>query len=142
MGTPSAPQPPAEELDWHDVLSWLPLLADDDFDPGPGPHVVEDDGGVRSIRSGTTESVGALVRALYRAGVVGGFDWPTWIRNDGRRFSQDPSVLASASLEDCRRLLAAHVRADRFTEGHLVEALRSGQVLAILRRIDELVVDT
>ncbi len=36
-------------------------------------------------------------------------------------------------------LLAAHVRADRFTEGHLLDALKSGHIVTILKRVESLI---
>lgn len=131
--------PPADELDWARVLAWLPTLTDPDFDPGPGPELTADADGHHHVWSGgPSETARAFVAELYDAEVVTGFDWPAWMAAYGRRLASDPSAVAAASLEDCRRLLAAHVRGDRFTEGHLVGALRDGQVQAILTRVDRL----
>lgn len=140
--TPSAdfaPHPPADELDWARVLAWLPTLTDPDFDPGPAPELTADADGHHHVRSGgPSATTRAFVAELYDAEVVAGFDWSAWMAEHGRRLAGDPSALAAASLEDCRRLLVAHVRGDRFTDGHLVGALRDGQVQAILTRIDRL----
>lgn len=134
-----AVQPPADELDWARVLAWLPTLTDPDFDPGPGPELTADADGHHHVRSGgLSETARAFVAELYDAEVVAGFDWSAWMAAYGRRLASDPSALAAASLEDCRRLLVAHVRGDRFIEGHLGSALRDGQVQAILTRVDRL----
>jgi hypothetical protein len=52
---------------------------------------------------------------------------------------EDPQRLAEASLEDCRMLLASHLRADRFTEGHLLHAFESGHIVRILERVEWLI---
>ena len=54
-----------------------------------------------------------------------------------------PAVSASRlvpglSAEDCLLLLAYHVRADHFVDGHLATALDRGDITAILRRFAEI----
>jgi Family of unknown function (DUF6508) len=51
---------------------------------------------------------------------------------------QDPALLAQADLLTLRKLLTAHVRQDRFIEGHLAQMLENGHISAILRRLREL----
>jgi len=36
-------------------------------------------------------------------------------------------------------LLAAHLRADRFTEGHLLQAFQRGHIVTILKRVESLI---
>ena len=43
-----------------------------------------------------------------------------------------------ADLLTLRRLLTTHVRADRFTEGHLAAELENGHICAILEQLEEL----
>ena len=50
----------------------------------------------------------------------------------------DPEKVATASLEDVRRLLTLHMRKERFCEGHMAEMIRSGHIVALLRRLDSL----
>lgn len=74
-----------------------------------------------------------LLEALGARHVTYVFDWPAWA-GDARRL-EEPAALATASLDEVRRLLTLHVRADRFDEGHLAGVLRAGHLSAILRRL-------
>ena len=64
-------------------------------------------------------------------------DWTSWLREAGEVFHDEPDRLAAATLEQCSMLLIAHVRADRFSEGHLLDTLRSGHLAQLLHRIRE-----
>ena len=133
------PQPPADQLDWAPLLGWTNTLAADGFDPGQfevgrqlEPDVFTLPSAVRS------DETLAFVKCLDDQQVVAGFDWSGWLAEGGREIVEDPDRLATATLEECRMLLAAHARADRFIDGHLLDVLMSGHVAAILRRIEEL----
>lgn len=134
------PQPPADQLDWEPVLSFFPVLAAPDFDPGhlaggdevkPGvfnwPHVA------------LAPPVKAFIACLYDTQVIADADWTTWLEDGGRVLYDDPEQLGRATLEQCRMLLIAHIRADRFTDGHLLSILQDGHLVAILTRIRELI---
>lgn len=131
---------PAEALDWNRVLAWLPVLIDAGFQPGDAPAVATSPIGAHQLHPGAwSDATPAFVDDLYAAEVVASFDWPTWMQQNGRCLANNPEALADASLEDCWRLLAAHVRADRFVEGHLVSALQDGDIQATLTRISRLI---
>ena len=72
-----------------------------------------------------------FVEALYDCGLALSFDW------EGSELVKGRGV-ASADLEAVRKALTAHVRVDRFMEGHLIVAIESGQVAALVRRLAEL----
>jgi hypothetical protein len=133
------PSPPAHALDWERVLAFLPVLADPGFNAG---HVVDaelqDDGAYSWPYAAPSETLAAFVRTLYDSRVVESFDWPGWMRANGQTLMADPGAIANASLEDCRRLLAAYVRGDRFNDGLLISVAESGVLVAILERIREL----
>jgi len=76
---------------------------------------------------------------LYGRHVMLVFDWPAW-KSEAQRF-RDRNALETASLEDVRRLLTLHVRADRFNEGHFGEMIRSGHIAAVLGRLAKLTAD-
>ena len=130
------PQPPADQLDWEPALSWLPTLAAADFEPG---HVA----GGEEVRPGVCNwpyvvyapEVDAFIACLYDTQVVVGAHWNTWLEEGGLRFYEDPEQLATATLEEYRMLLIAHVRADRFVDGHLLSVLRDGHLVQVLERI-------
>ncbi len=63
------------------------------------------------------------------------FDWPTWARTpEAQRLVNDAEALKTASAEDLARLLTAHLRQDRFCEGHLGEMFDTGHLTAIVVR--------
>lgn len=87
--------------------------------------------------AGMPELVTRLVRLLYdHHFVLCGFPWMEW--QEGRRFAEDPTLLAAVDLETICKLLTAHARSDRFVEGHLEAMVRSGHIAAILRRLREI----
>lgn len=133
------PQPPAEQLKWTPVLAWRTRLADANFDPGRFDDGEELQPGVFSLPTAElSDDALAFIRCLYDQQVVAGFDWSGWLDEGGRQLAEDPERLVTASLEECRMLLTAHVRADRFMDGHLLAVLTNGHLLAILDRIGEL----
>jgi hypothetical protein len=79
----------------------------------------------------------AFVAALDREGFVIAYDWDAWLQASPDYVAHS-ELLADADLETLRRLLTAHVRADRFTDGHLAEMHRTGHLAAILRHLEEL----
>lgn len=85
------------------------------------------------------EPAAAFAGMLCDEQVVAGFDWAGWMEVRGRELAASRGLLADASLEDCRRLLAALVGADRFHEGTLLGAFEDGFIDAILARLDVLV---
>jgi O-acetyl-ADP-ribose deacetylase len=78
------------------------------------------------------------LREAHRAGLVTSFDWPTWMTGRGRELTGDPEAIGGATLEECRRLLVAHLRRDRFVHGHLKAMIDGGEIPTILRRAAEL----
>ena len=76
--------------------------------------------------------------ALSEAGVMVPFDWTGWLDEEGRAIHETPGGVESADLETLRKLLVAHVRNDRFTEGHLAGAVQDGHIGRIVSRVREL----
>jgi hypothetical protein len=76
-------------------------------------------------------------RACYVNNFVQSFDWGAWAR-EVRRYMRDPTLVRSARLTTCIKLITAHLRAERFCEGHLQGVLKSGHMIAILRRLSQL----
>lgn len=137
-----APVPPAASLDWDPVLAFLPWLQGDD--PVVGEWVaseLRDDGAWSAPYEALSSRSLALVQALYDQQVVAPFDWNRWVETAGEELVADRvgTVVAAASLDDVRRALTAHVRVARFSEGHLLDLLRSGGMRLLLERVGELV---
>lgn len=104
------------------ILAYLPTFEREDFQfgqwrtqPGQFPYV------------SPSPEAEAFVRALSGQGIMVVFDWVRW-----RAEVADPTALGGADL------LTFHVRADRFSEGHLISAFEKGHITAILRRLAEI----
>lgn len=78
-----------------------------------------------------------LYEDLYKEGFVTKFKWADWIYEAGE-YSADDEKLSKADLKDIRRLLTIIIRQDRFCEGLLEEAIESGFMLKIFRRLKEI----
>lgn len=117
-----ATAPVAVDVDWRPVLAFLPQLRAQDF------------------RAGEWDP-GTFVRTLYDQDVIIGFDWPAWKQSRGRELYDDPRELASADLDDLRRMLTTLVRQDRFVEGLLLAEIENGFVTRILERVAEIIPD-
>lgn len=77
------------------------------------------------------------LKTLYAHNILVPFDWMSW-KEEAQRYRSQPGTLQEADLLTLRKLLTAHVRADRFTEGHLASVLESGHITAILRRLKQI----
>lgn len=62
------------------------------------------------------------------------FDWPGW-QTEAQRYFADPDLLASADVATLQKLVTTLVRAERFSGGYLAQAIDSGRIRAILRRL-------
>jgi len=110
------------------LLSFLPVFSNPEYEP------VE---AVIAGWSGGSVWDAHLMRfhqALYDNGFVYPFDWASW-EERAEELLGDPSRLAEADLQTIRMLITAHVRKERFSEGHLPEMVRCGHIAALLRRL-------
>ena len=82
-------------------------------------------------------AVSEFIEACYSTGLVQSFDWCAW-QHQGRRYMNDPNLVGSARLATCIKLITAHLRFERFCDGHIEDVLRSGHMIAILRRLKKL----
>ncbi len=109
------------------------------LEDAPSDHLGMDRTASRSAQAPSPERVSTaerLVKAVYeRKLVIEGFDWGAWAEAEQFR---DLDRIATASLEEVRRLITLHVRSDRLNEGHLAEVIASGHITALLRRLGEL----
>jgi hypothetical protein len=86
-------------------------------------------------------AINALNEAAYRLGwVLTDFDWSKWAHGpECQTLVTNPANVASADPLTLARLLTAHLRQDRFCEGHLLGAFEDGHLTAIVRRAAALV---
>jgi hypothetical protein len=83
-----------------------------------------------------SKEVNDFLKGLHQHHLIIPFDWTNWDRLE--HYKARPDAIDTASLEDCLKLLTAHVRSDRFVEGHFASTLESGDMQRLLRRIREL----
>ena len=80
-----------------------------------------------------SDSMRDFIQGLYDRGLMMNFDWTAW--EYGRDLAGDFDRIARSNAQTCLKLLTAHVRSDRFVEGHLAAELKGGGITAILRRL-------
>ena len=117
------------------ILVWEPILrklADELYEWEPSRE--RDDGVLTMPYVEYSSEILGFERALSEHGFVVPFDWPTWA-DEGMAIQRDPARLSEADLRTVVRLFTLHVRADRFSEGHLAEAIDQGWLLALLERL-------
>lgn len=129
------PQPPADTLDWQPVMTWWHRLASD-FDAGHWEAPVEqEDGSCAMGYAVLSDEAQEFIQLLYEYEIVAGFDWPGWMNGRGGDLIEHQALIDEAGLEDCRRLLTAIARGDRFNEGLFLDKLRDGTIRRILQRV-------
>ena len=123
--------PPLTSDNLQAVLKFLPLFEQPDFSPG---EWITQEGHLPYFSF--TPTVLDFIRALSGNGFIQPFDWMNW--REGEQLVDHPALLRRANLQTLRKLLTAHVRADRFTEGHLAGTFESGHMTLILKQMAEI----
>jgi hypothetical protein len=123
--------PPLTSDNIQAVLKSLPLFEQPDFSPG---EWIAQEGHLSYFSY--TPAVLDYIKALSGNGFIQPFDWMNW--REGEQLVDHPVLLGRANLQTLRKLLTAHVRADRFTEGHLAGMIESGHIAMILKRMAEI----
>ena len=87
-----------------------------------------------------SEVTSRFLDVAYRDGWVRpDFDWPAWEETpEARRLRDDREAIEQATVLELARLLTVVIRSERFGEGAVAEAIESGLVTAVLRRIEQL----
>ncbi len=123
--------PPLSAGNLQAVLNFLPVFEQPDFSPG---EWISQAG--RLPYFSYTSTVLDFIKTLAANGFIQPFDWMNW--REGEQLVDRPDLLGSASLQTLRKLLTAHVRSDRFNEGHLAGTFESGHMVLILKRLAEI----
>lgn len=85
------------------------------------------------------ETASRFVTMAHEHEWVTPFDWMEWAgTEEARRLRGDPDAVASADIDQLRRLVTMCVRRDRFCEGALLGDFQSGLITRIVRRAAEL----
>jgi ADP-ribosyl-[dinitrogen reductase] hydrolase len=123
--------PPLTTNNIEAVLKFLPAFERLDFSPG---EWISREGQLPYFEYASV--IFDFHRALGENGFIQPFDWPHW--EEGKQLVDNPRLLSKVSLQTLRKLLTAHIRTDRFVEGHLAAMCESGHITMILKRIDEI----
>lgn len=113
------------------LVAYLPQFEAPDFSAGAwhrGPQAIPVYSYSRSVQD--------FLQTLYELDIIQPFDWGAWSHKacdliEGKGIDE-------ADQETLHKLLIAHVRADRFSQGQLASAFQAGHITAILRRLREL----
>ncbi len=88
-------------------------------------------------------AIAMLSDTAYRFGwVLTEFDWSAWAHGpECQRLIQHPEEVQNVDRHTLAKLLTAHLRQDRFCEGHLSSAYEAGHLAAIVQRAVALTVE-
>jgi len=133
------PDEPVTAAQADAVLRWLPVLEREGFSAGEWKGVERRaDVSYTAPWFAYSDEVDRFHRDLARYGFIRPFDWPAWCREVGADVLTSKEFVREADLETVWKLFTAHIRADRFNEGHLANAFVNGHIVALLRRLKEL----
>lgn len=87
-----------------------------------------------------SEGAEKLLKVFYKQGwALTEFDWPAWAQTrEYAQLREGKAALAKANPDQLARLLTVVIRQDRFVEGSLNVAYKSGLLVKIMRRAAEL----
>lgn len=74
---------------------------------------------------------------VYTSGFVVSYDWPQYYA-ENKSLLNDAAALQAMDLDSFRRIVIAHLRMDRFSEGHLRHLLDTGYFAALVERASQL----
>jgi hypothetical protein len=122
------------------VLSFLPIFEEQGFKAGEWDKPKQDEPGVLVMPGlNYDEQVEFFIQACGDAGLMlKEFDWQAWV-DEAMSYVERPERVDGADFETVRKLLTAHIRGERFTEGHLLAVFEKGHIVRLLRRLKELV---
>jgi hypothetical protein len=123
---PRPPRPPAPPLR-REALRRILELADslDEIESSPRP-------------AHRHPAMHEFIGHLHTHGFTQSFDWKAWLAQQPDGWERDPRILLTANLETLRCLWTAHIRLERFSEGHLDQLCKSGYIRRSLSRLKEL----
>lgn len=104
--------------------------------------IIEMYGRTMSLAAAATDEPAARIEAFASAAAAHGleepaFDWQAWEPFQAGRVT-DHAFIAAADADTLRRIMTAHLRLNRFVEGHLDEMQAQGVIGAIVARLTRL----
>ncbi len=126
------------------LAGWAPTLASPELDFGHWADTdASEDGVLQMPWYDYSPDALRFMADVSRAGFVQPFDWMAWASTPaGQALGSDPGRVATAAAEDLQRLLTAIIRGDRFSEGNVAGAFRTGVLLAIAQRAEAILAET
>ena len=80
--------------------------------------------------------IGRFLEIAYKMPIIVGFNWSAW--DEGREMASDPNFdFNSIDIPTKCKLITAIVRNDRFCDGALNDAFKSGLMIRILKSIEQ-----
>ncbi|MGI6436017.1 MAG: DUF6508 domain-containing protein [Syntrophomonadaceae bacterium] len=81
-----------------------------------------------------------FIEAVYDSGFFLHYDWMPW-EGWAERYEKVPDLYRQASLLDIRKILSGCIRKERISSGALAALIRSGQIKAMMERLEEILED-
>lgn len=118
------------------LAAWADALAGPDFQIGDWHPSWQDEAGVLHLGwFELSEDAERFTGDLGRLGWVRPFPWMDWLETPrGTELAASPDAIAEATAEELANLLTAIVRSERFGDGSIEGAHRTGLFLAAARR--------
>lgn len=96
---------------------------------------------ILTMESGTAENssihIGNLLMTMQETEFSAPFDWHEEYSNN-KEHLENLEVIKNADLEEIRKIMTAHIRIDRMSDGHLHSLIETGYWNACLTRITDL----
>jgi len=119
------------------ILEFLPKFQGKEFKPGKWHLPERIDGKTLGFPYYEySPLVGKFLGTLCGEGFIYPFTLVNW--DYGEKLSRNSELLQKANLLTLRKLMSAHLRYDRFCEGHLAVILANGLVVRLLERLQQL----
>jgi hypothetical protein len=124
------------------LANFLPIFEQPGFEFGEWSENPKSESGVIVLpHYSWSDAAQSFVSMAYDMGwVLLDYAWPAWKGTDEAiNLRDDPAALAAAAPEQLARLLTVLIRQDRYIEGALGSAYKSGLLTGIVRRAAALV---
>lgn len=129
------------QQDWQSLIELIPKIeSTSNFGEWAGGE--KDEQGIMQLPyCREAPIISNFLEIVYSLPIIISFDWAAW--EEGRKITSDSDFdFDTLDLPAKCKLITAIVRNDRFCDGALVSAFKSGLILRILKSIEKQVADT
>ena len=117
------------------LAAFLPVFERADFELGTWAGGEEEDGVIQMPYYSFGPEAQRFLRVADDYGWVTSFDWGAWAQTpEARRLLDGGLAIDAATPDELGYVLTTIIRAERFGDGQIADACRSGLLLAIVRR--------